>query len=340
MRRSGFNALLVAGVVTACAAHADVTVESKLSVTGAGLLSMGNMHGTSTTVIANDRARTDSDIQMESGLMRTLARNVGQTSQITRLDQEKIYMLNNKKQTYSEKTFAEMRDEMNKAREQMQKAQGKQQASVSGVDDSDCEWQDAKANVKRTGEKATVGGFPAEHVLITATQACKLKKSDQVCEFGIAMDEWVSSNTTGVSEMQTYYRAYSEKMGLTTSGSADFAERAQSAFGQYKDLWSQLATKMSDLKGYPVKSSISLGVGGPQCQKAESGNKEAPPSVGNLLGGMFGKKKEADAPPPAPAQLPGGLTAIMTVSNEIVSIKQNKADAAAFEVPAGYKPGK
>ena len=76
------------------------------------------------------------------------------------LDQDKIYSLNTKKKTYTETTFAEQRAKMQEAMDAMNKGQASQQQATSGVDESECEWSDPKSEVKRTGEKALIGGLP------------------------------------------------------------------------------------------------------------------------------------------------------------------------------------
>ena len=340
---------LLAGAIAALlasAAQADVTIEERMSISGAGLMKMANMNGTTTTKISGQRARTDSNLQFESGLMRTFARGLGESTEIVRLDEDKMVSVNNNKKTYSETTFAERRAQMEQAAKQMQEAQASQQRGTSGVDDSQCEWSEPKAEVQRTGEKATLAGFQAERVTVIATQSCKDKSTGQVCDFGLVLDQWVAPDFTASAEAQAYQRAFAEKLGLGAAGSRDFAERAESMFGRYQGLWSEVATKMRDVKGYPVKLSFGLGVGGPQCQSTQetqaAGGPASPPSrggaLGGALGGMFGKKK---APPPEaaapPAQLPGGLMSLMGMSTELVSVSTNPLDPQSFDVPAGYK---
>ena len=330
-------------------AQADITMEENVAVSGAGLMKMANMSGTTRTTISGDKARTDSDMRFESGMMRALAGGVGQSTEIVRLDQDKIYQLNNKKKTYTETTFAERRALMEQAMSQQQQAQATQQQAVSGVDESQCEWTDPKADVKKTGEKATIGGYAAERTTIVATQACTDKKTGQVCEFGLVMDQWLAPSFEASSETIAYQRAYAEKLGLTAASSRDFAERAQTMFGRYKGLLTEVAAKTRDFKGYPVKASFSLGVGGPQCQstqqtQASSEEESSSPTtlggaLGGALGGMFGKKKEAEpaaAATPAPAMI-NGLVPLMTVSTELISITRDAAPAPAFEIPAGFK---
>jgi hypothetical protein len=306
------------------------------------------MSGNTTTAISGNSARTESNLTFESAIMRTFAPGGGNHIEIVRLEQDKIFSLDPKKKTYTETTFAEQRAQMQQAMEQMNKGQASQQQATSGVDESECEWSDPKSEVKKTGEKALIAGFQAERVTITASQSCTNKKNGQVCDFGLALDQWYAPGFEASAETVAYQRAYAEKLGLGSTSSRDFAERAQSMFGRYKGIWTEVGTKMAQLnmKGYPVKSGFSLGVGGPQCQSAQQtqaqGGPQAPPSIGGALGGalggMFNKKKQEPAqqaaPPPAMA---GGLMPLMSMSNELVSISRDAVPAQTFDVPAGFK---
>jgi hypothetical protein len=344
LRRAFLSASIAAALATT--AHADVTMEERMSVSGEGLMQMMNMTGTTVTTISGNRARTDSNLQFQSGLVRTFAGGAGDTSEIVQLDQDKIYTLNNKKKTYEETTFAARRAQLQQAMEQMQKSQAQQQQSTSGVDESQCEWQAPKSDVTR-GEKASLAGYQSERVTVTATRACKDRKTGQVCEFGLVLDQWLAPAFEASSEATAYQRAYAEKLGLNAAASRDFAERAQSMFGGYAELMNEIASKTRDLKGYPMKASFSLAVGGPQCQSTQqtqaAGGPAPPPSIGGALGGalggMFGKKKEpAQAQPttPPPA-MPNGLMRLMTIGNELVSVNRNPANPQSFDVPAGFK---
>ena len=346
--RSRFLSCCVVGVLASAAAQADVTMQESMSLSGAGMMKMANMTGTTTTTISGTRARTESAMTFESAVMRTFAPGGGNHIEIVRLDEDKIFSLDAKKKTYTETTFAEQRAKMQQAMEQMNKGQASQQQATSGVDESECEWSDPKSEVKKTGEKALIGGFQAERVTITASQSCRNKKNGQVCDFGLALDQWYAPSFEASAETVAYQRAYAEKLGLGTASSRDFAERAQGMFGRYKGIWTEVGTKMAQLnmKGYPVKSGFSLGVGGPQCQSAQQtqaqGGPQAPPSIGGALGGALGgmfKKKQQEpaqqaAPPPAMA---GGLMPLMSMSTELISISRDAVPAQAFEVPADFK---
>src|SRR5215475_12688915 len=150
------------GIVTfaTTAARADITMERTMSVEGVGAMAFGNMSGTSRTTISGDKSRTDSDIKMQSKLVRMLAHSaLGPSAEIVRLDQDKIYHLNINKKEYTETTFEQVREQLKKMSDQMSSEEHKQ---PSAIDESKCEWLPPKADVRKTGEKATFGGRDSE----------------------------------------------------------------------------------------------------------------------------------------------------------------------------------
>ena len=66
-------------------AQADITLKEHMAVEGEGLMSFANMSGTSTVSVSGKNARTESDLQMESKLVRMFAHGAGQTTEIVRL---------------------------------------------------------------------------------------------------------------------------------------------------------------------------------------------------------------------------------------------------------------
>ena len=287
--------LMAAGAST----RADITMEEHIGVQGSGAMSMANMSGKTVTAISGNRARTESDLQLQSRLMRMFAHD-GPTAEIVRLEEDKVYELQLKKRSYTETSLADHRAQLQKVLDQQRQAQAQQQQTSAGIDETQCEWLPPKVDVQRTGEKATVAGFEAERVTIMAVQSCKVKNSNQVCDFGLSLDEWVAPKFEGDTEAIAFQRAFAEKMGLTASSSRDLAERAEVMFGRYKDLWADLGKKMRDIHGYPVRSTFGFGMGGPQCQdvrQAQSSQPAANPGaiagqIGGAIAGLLGKKKQ------------------------------------------------
>src|SRR5262245_4283146 len=225
-RRVAFIAMAVAATPVALA---DVTIQERTSVEGVGLMSVGNMSGTSTTTIAGDRARIESDLQMQSRLVRMFAHGAGGPSaSIIRLDQDKVYALDLKKKQYTEESLADQRAHLQAALEQSAKAQ----PPAGGIDQSQCEWTEPKSDVKRPGEHSSIAGMDAEHVIITASQGCKDKKSGAVCEFGLIFDAWLTPEFAGGDDALKFYQAYAKKMGFDAEFAKEGMRRAESLFSK------------------------------------------------------------------------------------------------------------
>jgi hypothetical protein len=343
------------------AARADITIERTVAVEGVGALALGNMSGISKTIIAGDKSRTDSDMKMKSKLIGFLAHSaLGPSAEIVRLDDDKIYHLNINKKEYTETTFEQMREQFKKMSDQVSQSDDPKKKQPSAIDESKCEWLPPKVDVKKSGEKAQFAGYDAERLTITAAQPCKDKETGSICEVALSLDEWLSTGFAESAEAQKFYKAYAAKMGLDAATSQDVSQRAQALFSRYKGIWSEVASKMQGVKGYPVKTSFTLALGGEQCQNsnakqaqssensdsASSGSNPAAlaGAMASKLGGLFHKKKDdADTTTAqatsatTPAPLPPGDVAVMTISSQLVSVSTTGASADSFTVPADFK---
>ena len=371
LRRAAGAAGAVVLTCVASVALADVTVEQRVSVEGAGMMSAANMSGTTKTTIAGDRSRTDSDIQLQSRIVRLLAhRAVGPTAEIVRLDRDRIDRLDITRKQYTETTFEELRTRLQKALDKAQDNQNQAQEGPKPMDESKCEWLEPKADVKRTGEKATYGGFEAERLTIVASQPCKDKETGTICEVALALDEWLAPKFTAREEEEKFHRAYAQKIGLDLSsgrggpfGAGDINQRAQSMFGRYSGIWTEIISKTQDVKGYPVRMSFSFAFGGTECksskgqqsQQAQSDDNSSGGGPGGLagqmagkLGSLFHKKKDdsqADTNAAAPGTgaaapavtLPDGLVPIITMTSQLLSVSTDSVSSAVFDVPPDFK---
>ncbi len=338
------GAALLCMTAATMTARADVTVQESLVVNGGGLMSFANMSGKTTTQIAGKRARTDQDVKMQSRVVRLFAG--GPTAEITRLDDDQVFELNLKKKQYVATSLAERRAQLEKSTREMSESQESKQKEAAPVDESDCDWSPAKSDVQKNGEKASIAGFDAERLTITVSQSCKSRKTGAVCEYALALDQWLADKVDGMSEVQDFYKAYADKMGLGSNASPGFAQNSQALFASYKDLWAEVAKKSGSVKGRPLRSTFALAIGGAQCgaQTGGSGSAGTPTAeamaaasqIGDAIGGLFGSKKKA-APAATAPLLVNGMTPLMTVSTELVSISRENLAAAVFEPPADFK---
>lgn len=279
-------------------ASADVTTEQKISIQGLGPMSFADMSGTTRLAISGNRSRTDSDVVMQSKLVRFLARGAaGPTAEIVQLDTDKLYRLNMNRKEYSEQSFEDLRNNMQKALQGGKGESAPQREQPSAIDQSKCDWLPPKSDVKKTGAKATVAGYQAEEVLITAEQPCKDKESGSICEIALSVDEWLAPSFATNDEVARYRKAYAQKLGLDSATlNQEASDRARAMFSQYKGVWEDIATKLQDVKGYPVRSSFSLAIGGDQCKQAQSAKEQSGDSSGSASSSSGGSTAPATSP--------------------------------------------
>jgi hypothetical protein len=345
-KRAGAGLVLVLTLVmfSMREAAADVTIQERIAVEGSGLMSMASMSGTSTTSISGKRARMENDMRMHSGFVRMLARGVGQTTEIVRLDDGTIYVLDPKKKRYRQTSVAVRRAELAKATVQATQAQ---QANPMAFDDSQCDWSEPKLTVGKSGAAGTFGGLSGKPVSIVARQSCKDRRSAAVCDIALSFEEWVTAGSGSTQEVLQFRTAYAEQMGIANQG-RDAVERAEVLFGRYQRAWAMVADELRKVKGFPVKTRFALGLGGPGCNGPAGGGgagTSTAPSPGALAGqivGLFGRKKAPPDDPTtvssdaAPAAL-SGMVVPLSVTSELLAITSDPLSASRFEAPAGFK---
>ena len=274
---------------------------------------------------------------MQSALLRMMARNTGPRIEIVRLDRGTIDRLNVPKKEYTEESFADMRQQMQQFAARSGGAGGaggadaQQNQNPGGIDDSHCAWSDPKAEAKRTGETSTIAGFEAERLTLRASQACSDPQTGQVCEFVLTLDQWLAPKFQNSGEALKYQQAYAQALGLgtTATNSRDIAERAQAMFGRYKGIWSELAAKSAEMKGYPMKTSFSLAIGGPQCKSTQD-SQSSPSSASSgqsTAGAPANQSSGSSAPPTSPGRRP---------RRSATSLRASSERARAPETPAGF----
>jgi hypothetical protein len=213
-----------------------------------GLGGFGNGTTNRTMIVAGDKSRSEDEFTY-TGRFKTLAGGgkPRTTIAITRIDKEVLWNLDPEKKQYTELTFAQLREQM--------------EAGLAAADKSskDAQPKDADmtftADVKRTGARETVNGFAAEQVVLTVVGKPKHpEKGAESAEFRMVMDEWLTKNATGSGEMTAYYKLFAEKMGA----SMDMAGVNAMAQQMYGGAMKELAAKMKDLGGFPVRSTFTI----------------------------------------------------------------------------------
>jgi hypothetical protein len=240
-----------------------------------------------------------------------------------------------------------------------------------------------KIDVHKTNDKMSVAGHDAQRTAATLTESCTSKDTGDVCDMVVAIDVWLTQeNLPGAGDRRTFDQAYAKKLGLVDEQGALHGEFAK-FLAPYQSQIKQLTDKSSDLKGQPLKTTLRVLMGGQQCSATakmkangsadrdnsagDSGNpmanvaqagKAIGSSVGNLVGGLFHKKKTGDsqagasaaAPPdaaaasaPPPAAAPSApdpyaqFVQMAAFTTETVAINTDAIPVDRFEVPGDWK---
>ena len=244
-------------------ASADVTVTQDLKLDGMGMLSMFGTSGHATTTVSGDKAYTDSQMEMKSGMMQKMMQNHS-TSQIIRLDRDLAWMLVPAKQRYSEKSLEQMREETQKSMEEMKK--NSQPGMGMPVNSEDCEWSPATVAVSRTGEVQHIAGEQAEEAQVNVSQTCTDPKTGNTCEVAWVMDTWLAKTVPGGDEMRNFSKAFAERLGMDQMPEGmEMSGMGQALIAMYSEGMDDVSAELQQLKGYPMKFSLQVEMGGNQC---------------------------------------------------------------------------
>jgi len=353
--------------------HADVTVQQKTSLDVASLI---RANGTTTTNLTPDKKREDTQSHCEG--MMSLVCGKMQSGEIVRLDRDVTWYLEPDKKRYREQAFATpaetaaMRAKMQANLEKMRSCpvSPKQQP----IDKSKCQMSPPKFEVHKTGDRMSIAGHDAQRTSATLTETCTMKDTGDICDTVVAADVWLTQDELpGIGDRRAFDAAYAKKLGLADPQDILRGEAAK-FLAPYQSQIKQLTDKSGDFKGVPLKTTLRVLMGGPQCSAtakmktnessrgdmASSGNpianleqtgKALGSSVGHLVGGLFHKKKADDSGAASPGA-PGGsapanaaapppdpfaqYVQVAAFSTETVTVNTDAIPADRFNVPPDW----
>jgi len=255
--------VLAAGSTNTPSAVADVTLQQNVTVSASGAMSMMGSTGTVTTIISGDRARTENQMESTSRMMRKFAKNLN-TATIVLLDEDRMLNLVTEKQQYSEISFEEMRAQMEKSMAQAEQVGGQENLPVS---EGECQWSEPDLDIKKTGEKQKFAGVKAQQTIISIHQTCTAPDSGKSCDMIWNMEYWNAKRMPGMKEAESFQQGLAKAMGGEEAlGMAKVYSRGLLAM--FKKGWDDVLQESGNVEGYPVKTVMSLEMGGESCTTA------------------------------------------------------------------------
>jgi hypothetical protein len=285
--QSGIAAVLLVPFA-ATTAWADVTVTQATTFD----LAIIKAHGNKTERISGEKARTDTETHCE-GFMSLLCGNQ-KSGEIIRLDKDLMWELEPDKKSYLEKPFptpaqiAEAKQRIEKMVEQM-KSCPQQPTAPKAPDSSKCDMSPPKFDVNKTNETSMLAGHQAQRTAVTLTQSCKNKETGDSCDMIFMFDTWLTQDEiAGTGDIRAFRTAYNKKLGLDEVSGAVSAQMQQ-YLAPYADALRQVSAKSGDLKGYPLKTTMRVGIGGEHCAQAAQMRQQKGAGGGDNVVGSAGE---------------------------------------------------
>ena len=375
--------LLVSGL--AVPARADFTYTETSQVTGGALVKMVKfasvfsrgdakkqqqqaLQPTATThSIKGNRLRIDND---------------DGTAQIIDLDGRRIISIDTNKKTYAVATFDEIRAAMQQAEQNAQQQMQQQEQQDPKLKDTQLNITPAVRVTPGSGNRVILNQ-PTNESKVQMDLAMQATAKGQsapppqgqpnsaTVTYSMNMDTFVAPDVKGYAEFSQFYRRMAQEVSwMTLPSNIHVDPRVSQGM-------SSLQQNSDALKGFPLLSYVSMtlaatgqpsgsqtaaqdqSASNPPPSSSDSSNNKSPNSSSDSsvptsasaavvkgLGGLFGRKKQADnssqssngsntnqGPPPNPNSDPNSLIEITT---QVTSFSESSLDGSLFDIPAGY----
>lgn len=338
---------------------ADFTYQQTTQITGGSIVTMMKMVGAFSSQARKANEPVVSTIYLKGNRMANVSRD---TIEIIDLDSETITNVDLIKHTYTVMTFQQIKEQMERAREEMKKKQAEHPANNPPPADPNA--PDVKmsfdVHVRKTGAAKQISGLDANETIMTLMMNATDQKSQQTGSIAITNDMWLVPEIPGYSELRDFHMRMAQKMDIMNSGlGMDISKMLLQNPGAGQAL-TDMGKEMQKIHGVPITQIMRMGSttdGKPLPAASEaplpasnspampSGNEIAKQSATSVLTshlpfGGFGRKKQQDPPPPAQDsnQAPPPTSAVLMESQTTVSnFSSASVDSSHFEVPAGFK---
>lgn len=322
----------VLSLFTMTAAFADATVDQKTRVQFGGALGgvLNKFGGKST----REGIESTTVVKGNRKLTRT-----GESGELVDLSEEKVYTIDFSRQSYSVKTFAEIRKQLEDAMknsEKESKEEGRGKGEKGGPE------YEVDFAVKETGKKETINGFNTKQVIVTVTVREQGKKLEQSGGSVLTSDMWMAPKVAAMSEIADFDARYYKKLygGLMSGVEMQQMMALMAASPTVGKAMKVFSEKKSSLEGTPIRAIMKFETVAGSEQKTESASSDeesAPTSAGAMVGGLLGRamKKRAESKEPEEAATPGRSKLFESTSDTLRA--DGRADASVLAVPAGFK---
>lgn len=238
------------------AALADVTLEQRITIEARGLLSVFESEKTRLSRISGDRARIEGFDGERSGKP--------EDTIIINIERDIAYRLYPASREFEAHSLKKMKTDAERDIALIE------EMPVSGPDalpvsEQTCEWSPPGIEMERTRKKAKIAGMSAEQHLATVVSTCNIPETRQACDVTWVLDYWNARRLPGDREINDFRRKLANRLG-TTELLALAPVIPQGLLALFEEQWDELMYEAEGLRGFPVKTVMSLHIGGDDCR--------------------------------------------------------------------------
>jgi len=332
------NTFLILGLA-AGVATADFSYEQTTRFTGGSLLKLMSMFGQGKEM----REPQKSMLYLKGNRLAMVSKD---SITIIDLDKQTMTDVNQQKKTYAVITFQEMAQAMAEMSKRMNAELEKENTNAS---------MDWKVDIKETGARKEVSGYPANQVIMTITAEVKDNKSGATMANEMVSDMWLADRIAGHEQVMDFYKRMAEKGAFAPMLGEAQAMMGRSGMSGMK----KMTEEMSKLKGTPVLTVMRMeGLGGPPMpdmgEAAREGAKQgAGEAIGGAIGGRLGRlgggilggrrrqqqeeQKKEQVPPPQQQQQGPQKQVLLEITSESANFSTAPVADTNVSVPAGFK---
>jgi hypothetical protein len=133
------------------------------------------------------------------------------------------------------------------------------------INEQVCQWTPPRVEMERTREKTKIAGIKAEQHLATVASTCNIPSTRQSCDVTWVLDYWNARRIPGVREIDNFRSELADRLG-TLELLAFTPVIPQGLLALFEDGWEEAMYEADGLKGFPVKTVMSLHIGGDDCR--------------------------------------------------------------------------
>jgi len=249
------------------------------------------------------------------------------TGQIIDLTEEKVYDLDVKKKTYTVTTFAQLRQQMEEARRDAEKAAQRERPSEPATPaekDPNAREYDVDFAMKNTGVARTINGFDTQQTVVTITVREKGKTLNDSGGMVMTTDLWTAPNAPSTRDLAEFDMKFAQKLygPIVVGASAQDMAMAMAMYPQIKPALDRMRAEGTKVDGTANQTSKAI-------PAAEEPKKKG---FGGMLGGL---KKMAEQAEKGNNDAPPQRAIIMTTSVELTKLTTD-VDAASVALPTGF----